>query len=86
MGVWFLEPLQRNSLVELFILVLDHHSTETAIIKVPLDLLRASDSGLVSIVALLDLGAAFDTADHGIPLQIPGEVTGIALVPIRFST
>lgn len=41
----------------------DHHSTETASNKVPNDP-RALDSELVSILVLLDLGAAFDSVDQ----------------------
>ena len=39
-----------------------HHSTETAVLKVYNDLLMAADSGLVFALCLLDLTAAFDTA------------------------
>ena len=58
------------------------HSTETALLKVTSDLLTACDEGMVSVLALLDLSAAFDTIDHEIlitRLNVSFGLSGIVL-------
>ena len=45
------------------------HSTETAVLSVLDCLLVKADERLVSLIALLDLCAAFDTLDHSILLK-----------------
>ena len=42
-----------------------HHSTETAVLKVLADILRALDSGDLAMLTLLDRSAAFDMVDRG---------------------
>jgi len=44
-----------------------HHSSETAVVKVLADILKALDD--LAMLTLLDLSAAFDTVDHGILLR-----------------
>ena len=45
------------------------HSTESAVLRVLSDVYEAADRGKVTILALLDLSAAFDTVDHTILLS-----------------
>ena len=47
----------------------NHHSTETAILKVHNDILESMDKRNVVFLVLLDLSAAFDTVDHNILLN-----------------
>ena len=46
-----------------------HHSTVTAILRVLSDIYAAIDRDQVSLLALLDVSAAFDTVDHSILLE-----------------
>ena len=61
-----------------------HHSTETALVKVTNDILIASDKGLLSVLVLLDLSAAFDTIDHRILLQRLEHMVGIRGVALKW--
>ena len=45
------------------------HSTETALLRVHDDILRAVDRGCTVVLLLLELSAAFDTVDHGLLLH-----------------
>ena len=46
-----------------------YHSSETVLTKIVSDVTMAADSGDVSVLALFDLSAAFDTVDHSIRIQ-----------------
>ena len=46
-----------------------HHSTETALIRVQNDILQNLDNKCGVILVLLDLSAAFDTIDHNVLLH-----------------
>ena len=53
------------------------HNTETALVKISNDLLLSADNKQISILALLDLSAAFDTLDHSILLNRLKESFGL---------
>ena len=46
-----------------------YHSTETALLKVKADILKAMDNQEVTCLVLLDLSATFDMVDHKILLN-----------------
>jgi len=54
-----------------------HHSTETAMLKVLSDVLLAADNQKVTLLALLDLSAAFDCVDHDILLHRLQSIFGL---------
>ena len=61
------------------------HSTETAVLKVITDVLRAGDRGEVSLLYMPDLSAAFNTVDYEILtiLQQSFGVMGLTLSWIK---
>ncbi len=61
-----------------------HHSTETATLKIASDVFDAVDAGHVTVLALLDLSAAFDTVDHTILLQRLRVTYGIGGTALRW--
>ena len=70
--------LERNNLWHVFQSAYrSRHSTETALLLVFNDLLTSSDSDHVSVLALLDLSAAFDTIDQDFLLNRLRDVFGI---------
>ena len=61
-----------------------HHSTETALLKVKTDILKAMDNQEVACLVLLDLSAAFDTVDHKILLERLENYFGITRSALRW--
>ena len=62
--------LESNSLLDIYQSAYKkNHSTETALLHVTNTLLSKADTKNVSLLALLDLSAAFDTLDHHIFLS-----------------
>jgi hypothetical protein len=60
------------------------HSTETALLRVQNDLLRAVDSQGGAILVLLDLSAAFDTIDHVLLVQTLKNLFGVDGAALRW--
>jgi hypothetical protein len=60
------------------------HSTETALLRVQNDILRAADKQQVCALVLLDLSAAFDTVDHTILLSRLSSDFGISGTPLSW--
>ena len=54
-----------------------YHSCETVLLRILNDVLISLDSGVCSVLLLLDLSAAFDTVDHNILLDILSEEIGL---------
>src|SRR6218665_1853565 len=46
-----------------------YHSTESLLTRILADMFLAVDKGHVTLLALFDVAAAFDTVDHGILLE-----------------
>lgn len=66
------------SLFEIFLAdFCEHHSTKFAVVKETNDLLIRSDKGLLSVLVLPDLSAAFDTVDHQVLIDGQDTLTGI---------
>ena len=60
------------------------HSTETALLRVSNDILRAVDNKQCVAVTLLDLSAAFDTIDHSILFNILSNDLGVDGLAIQW--
>ncbi len=60
------------------------HSTETALVKLTLTWLLASDKAAFSLLVLLDLSAAFDTIDHDILIDRLQNYTGVQGQALRW--
>jgi hypothetical protein len=63
-----------------------YHSTETALLRVQNDLLRAVDQHQEAVLILLDFSAAFDTIDHDILLHRLCHRYGITQTALKWFT
>jgi len=61
-----------------------HHSTESALVKVLSDILDAADSRQVTLLGLLDMSAAFDTVDHDILVRRLATSFGISGLKLKW--
>ena len=61
-----------------------HYSTETVLVKVQNDILKAIDNNRSVILLLLDLSAAFDTVDHSILLSRLQNRFGIRNIALKW--
>lgn len=77
------DHLKANNLINKFQSAYrEHHSTESALLRIVNDILQSGDEGNITILTLLDLSAAFDTIDHSILLEklsLTSGISGIAL-------
>ena len=53
------------------------HATETAVLKIHHDIVSGLDNGKCTVLASLDLSAAFDTVDHSIFIERLQELYGV---------
>ncbi len=78
------EHLSNNNLYEQFQSgFCPYHSTETALVRITNDLLMAADSGLLTILVLLDLTAALRTVSHEVLLDRLASI-GITGTPLSW--
>lgn len=61
-----------------------YHNTETAVISVMDDIIRAIDRGEVTALVLLDLSAAFDTVDHQTLLDVLHRRFAVDSTPLQW--
>ena len=70
MAVQLVNHIERHNLMEVHQSAYRaYHSTETALLKVKTDVIRALENQEVACLILLDLSAAFDTIDHNTLLK-----------------
>lgn len=62
------------------------HSTETALMKINNDILSSLDRGKCTVLASLDLSAAFDTVDHSIFIGRLQRLYGVSDIALQWFT